>query len=233
MNKNFLFVLSCGFAFACSGLFSVSYAEIYKCKNSDGTISYSERPCSGSSVKQVAPWADDDKLSPKDAERKDKIMRQTLKDIDAAFNELHQRCKNGDMKACKETACGVAMTPEGTMDDLALCAKSKGLPYGRDWAIVSGKSFSTEDSSSVKNSLNRTNMTETGFLQDLTMGCWRKKSSPDTFGYYNVPLVETVFKKKGDDRLTFEYRSSSYRPGEGKPPTYPSLEQAAKAYCRD
>ena len=236
---------------ACS-LPAMSYAGVYKCKNPDGTVTYSDRPCpdaaANAGTKQPSNPSRSTGATPSKTVKEDPILK-----YDPNYRERGARCDQGDMTACEslfETAdriasdecdkgdkrgcsfkyCGATnIQGKARTSDFISCAKSKDYPHGSYWAISDGKPrFNTppERSYIAKKDIGD------GFIgtNPLDMICFRERASMSEMQGSLLRLHELMHVSR-DASVKYTF---SLNPGRENftPVEYQTLEELAAQHCK-
>ncbi len=225
-------------------------AEVHKCKNPDGTVTYSDQPCPGAAKPLANPSgapAKPDPSSPK-SKKEDPVLK-----YDPNYRERGARCNQGDWKECKaifetvdriasdecdkgdKTSCSFkycgATNIEGKApaSDFIACAKSKDYPYGRYWAISDGKPrFNTPPEQRY---MSKKDIGD-GFIgtNPLSMICFRESASMREMQGSLLKLHELIHVSNSAPTI-FRF---SLNPGREnfKPVEYQTLEALAEQHCK-
>jgi hypothetical protein len=126
-------------------------AELFKCRDANGGMAYSDKPCPQGTEDQAEPsvnstpkslgvscWYDKDvkacarlKIL---SDGKPEVLAQARADF--KYAQDRDSCLQGDYQACIRSICRDAFSDHASVTSILACAKEQKLPTGSNWAMV-------------------------------------------------------------------------------------------------
>lgn len=119
-----------------------SHAQIHKCVDASGHVSYTDHECPQSATQETTdvdisrrPGAGALRSEDDDAdERGREQARQYAEYLETRRREAQGQCNAGDQKACATLACIPLLTGSESAEDQRACAKAQGFEATASWA---------------------------------------------------------------------------------------------------
>lgn len=234
---------------------AIALADVHKCKNQDGTITYSDRPCQGAPrtsatpldpavtpTKQQQKFTGDDRVDrlmndPNFIARGDRCNKGDIKACNEIFDNVNEMANDecsssGDKMACSWAYCSKTTSGKATGSEFIACAKTSEFPYGSFWAIQDGKpEFNKKPHPDLLKLMN-------GSVRNnrLTLLCFRKRASITTMqsSFLFINEVQRYYDGANGPAVEYTFNVDVGKGGNTvMSQNYRSIEELAAVHCEN